>query len=117
MTQKGLFELDCRSCKNPILFTLEDLSRTVACKKCHKAYGFGDEKLKRQLKQFEGLCRQIQESKEILGNAAVAVTVGKEEVKIPFKLLLSRLQSTLDLQTSEGEKLVINFRIEPATQQ
>lgn len=113
MAQKGLFQLDCKSCSSPILFTLHDLDRIVKCPQCSQAYGFNDANLKKQLTLFSALCTQIKESREILGNATVAVTVGKEEVKIPFKLLLSRLQSTLDLEIGENKKLSITYRIEP----
>lgn len=116
MTGKGAFELDCKGCKKPVCFSLFDLDKgsLVACQECGKKYGLSEENLKRQLKKFAALCRQIQESEEILGKAGVAVTVGKEEVKIPFKILLTRLKSTLDLLVG-NERLVITFRIEPTT--
>ena len=95
-------------------FSLFDLDEDnlVSCQECGKKYGLSEENLKRQLKKFAGLCRQIQESEEILGKAGVTVSVGKDEVKIPFKILLTRLKSTLDLQVG-NERLVITFRVEP----
>lgn len=92
---------------------VDENEELVSCKKCSKKYGFGHE-TKRQLKKFAALCRQIQESEEILSNASVAVDVGPHNVKIPFKILISRLKSTLDLNIG-GERLVITFRIQPAT--
>ena len=116
MTRKELFELDCINCKKPVSFSIVDLDKDnlVSCSECGKKYGLGEENLKRQLKKFANLCRQIQESEEILGSASVAVSVGRDEVKIPFKILLTRLKSTLDLQIGK-ERLVITFRIEPQT--
>ena len=114
VTTKGSFELDCRECRQPVTFSLFDLAdvKLVSCTHCGKKYGLGEENLTRQLKKFAALCRHIQESEEILGTAGVAVTVGKDEIKIPFKILLTRLKSTLDLQVGQ-ERLAISFRVEP----
>jgi hypothetical protein len=67
----------------------------------------------RQLRKFEALCSQIQESQEILGNASVGIDVGEHHVKVPYKLLLTRLNSTLELDMGEA-RVSIAFRIEPA---
>ena len=117
MPTQGSFQLDCIHCKKPVIFSIQDLGyqdKLVECTGCGKKYGFGQETLHRQLKKFAALCRQIQESEEILGSASVAVTVGQNEVKIPFKILLSRLKSTLDLSMG-NERLSITFRVEPCT--
>jgi hypothetical protein len=114
----GSFQFDCIQCKHPVEFSLQQISGAatseISCRDCKKKYGFQDETLRRQLKKFAALCQQIQESEEILGSAAVAVNVGPNNVKIPFKLLLCRLKSTLDLQIGK-ERFSISFRIEPAT--
>lgn len=111
----GSFQFDCIHCKASVAFTLQQLSTPgeICCSKCKKKYGFQDETLRRQLKKFASLCKQIQESEEILGSAGVAVDVGPNNVKIPFKLLLCRLKSTLDLQIGK-ERFSISFRVEPA---
>src|SRR6185295_7245940 len=103
-------------CKKPVSFSVFDLDHDhlITCPKCSQKYGFGEETLKRQLKKFAALCRQIRDSEEILGTSMVAVTVGRDEVKVPFKLLLTRLKSTLDL-TIGSKKLSVTFRIEPVT--
>jgi hypothetical protein len=64
------------------------------------------------MKKFEALCRQICDSEEILGNAHVGVDCGEHRVKIPYKLLLTRLNSCLDLKLGD-QSLSIMFRIEP----
>jgi len=108
----GSFSLNCFSCDQPIEFNLLDLDKVVACPKCSKKHALSDESLKRQLKKFQALCLQIKDAEEILGNAEICVEVGKEKVKIPFKLLLTRLKSTLNLQVGD-KKLAITFRTEP----
>lgn len=66
----------------------------------------------RQIKKFEALCQQIHLSEEILGSTSVAIDVGPHHVKVPFRMLLTRLGSVLDL-TISGQKIEILFRTEP----
>ena len=114
--QKGhTLQFKCLSCGSPVTFSVFDLdSQTaISCHSCKKKYAFTDPTLIRQLKKFEALCRQIQDSEEILGIASVGVDVGEHHVKVPYKLLLTRLSSSLDLDMA-GQKVSIFFRIEPA---
>jgi hypothetical protein len=66
----------------------------------------------RQISLFIDLCTQLKKSEEILSSSSIAVNVGSSEVKLPFKLLLTRLRSTLDLEI-EGSKVTISSRAEP----
>lgn len=115
--QKGhQLEFSCQSCQNPVAFSIFELEKKegeISCPECSLIYDFSDETLRRQLKKFESLCKQIQQSEEILSNTSIGVTIGDREVKIPFKLLLTRLNSTLDLMVGD-KPLSIIFRIEPA---
>ncbi|MCH9633504.1 MAG: hypothetical protein S4CHLAM7_02320 [Chlamydiae bacterium] len=88
----------------------ENLSKTLTCEKCTKNYILGSQILN-QLKQFEALCKQIQHSKEIFGQAAIAIDVGPHQVKIPFQLLLTRLSSVLELNIGT-EKTTISFKVD-----
>lgn len=113
--QKGHFlQFCCQSCQNPIQFSIFDLERNekISCSECGLLYDFNDEILKRQLRKFENLCRQIQLSEEILSNTCVGIYLGDREIKIPYKILLTRLNSTLDLMVGD-RPLTITFRIEP----
>lgn len=117
MTNQGTFQLECIDCKSDVVFSIMDLDKTptlVTCSSCNKKYALGEETLKRQLKKFAALCQQIQDSQEILGDASVAVDVGGQSVKIPFKLLLTRLKSVLNLQIG-NTKLSVAFRVEPTS--
>src|SRR3989338_1237087 len=99
--QKGHnLEFTCQECQHPIAFSifhLNETDHTVTCAECHKKYSFDDEIFLRQLNKFVKLCEQIHESEEILGNTSVGVDVGPNHVTIPYKLLLTRLSSSLDL--------------------
>lgn len=106
-------EFECRQCQKNINFSIFEIDqKDIICPHCSKKYCFDDEVLIRQLKKFEALCRQIRESEEILGGAYVGVDTGDKSVKIPFKLLLTRLSSRLDLKLNQ-ELLPISFRFEP----
>ncbi len=113
--QKGhLLQFCCQSCQNSIQFSIFDLEKheRITCSQCALVYDFSDEVLKRQLKKFENLCHQIQLSEEILSNTSLGIYLGDREIRIPYKLLLTRLNSTLDLMVGD-RPLTITFRIEP----
>ena len=115
MQKKPMLHFNCQSCKHPVsfsVFELDNLNCQVNCTQCKKKYVFNDETLKRQLKKFEALCRQVADSEEILSHTAVGIDVGEHHVKIPYKLLLTRLSSTLDLIIGD-QPVSISFRIEP----
>src|SRR5690242_15916590 len=102
--QKGHhLQFDCQGCKKPIRFSVFQLESAtpIMCEQCQKAYQFSDPTLIRQIKKFEALCRQICDSEEILSNTAVGIDVGDRHVKVPFKLLLTRLSSRLDLRIGD----------------
>lgn len=115
--QKGhQLQFNCIGCRNPVRFSIFDLDESnseLVCSQCSKKYTFNDETLERQLRKFEALCRQIHESEEILGNTAVGVDIGEHHVAIPYKLLLTRLTSSLNLKIGK-EQIAISFRMEPS---
>lgn len=114
MQRGNVLEFECQKCQKEVSFSVFDLEakQAITCTHCSKQYSFADETLIRQLKKFTALCTQIRESEEILGNAAVGVNMGDRSVKIPFKLLLTRLNSNLELKLGE-QNVSIAFRLEP----
>lgn len=113
--QKGQFlHFCCQKCAKPVKFSIFELKKKISidCQECGQSYDFRDETLQRQLEKFAALCFQIQDSEEILSNTAIGIFLGDKEIKIPYKLLLTRLNSTLDLMVG-AECLKITFRIEP----
>lgn len=113
--QKGHhLQFECQSCKHPVRFSIFELDThaEIHCPGCKKPYLFDDPKLIRQLTKFAALCHQIRESEEILSTTSVGVDVDGKQVKVPFKILLTRLSSCLDLVIN-GKPFVISFRLEP----
>ncbi|MFV0339571.1 MAG: hypothetical protein ACK5MA_02925 [Parachlamydiaceae bacterium] len=107
-------EFPCQKCGHDVAFSLFELDQTGAihCTECGQPYLFSDPNLVRQIEKFEALCKQIHLSQEILGNTSIGIDMGKEQVKIPFKLLLTRLKSSLDLKVG-GNPFTVSFRFEP----
>ncbi len=119
MQSRYCLEFDCQQCQKPVRFQSKDLEKEhalITCTECQKKYLFEEPTLKRQLIKFEALCRQIHESEEILGDTAVGVDVGDKQVKIPYKLLLTRLTTHLELKIGNS-KQHISFRVEPLSDQ
>ena len=109
------FSLTCTDCNFQIDVPLQALSQLpliVHCPHCQKQFGFSDNTIASQIKQFISLCKEIKASENILSSASIAVRIGKDEVKVPFKLLLTRLRSTFDLDVG-GKKITISYRTEP----
>ena len=115
--QKGHhLEFECLDCKESVHFSIFELDipdSPVVCSNCKKQYLLEDDTLRRQLRKFEALCKQIVDCEEILGNTSIGINVGNQHVKIPYKLLLTRLNSSLDL-TIGDQKISITFRMEPS---
>ncbi len=113
--QKGhLLEFECVECHQPVTFSVVTHSlKPLECEGCKKKYVFDDPVLIRQLKKFQDLCRQIHESEEILGMTHVGIDVNGQSIKVPYRILLTRLNSSLDLVLGD-QPLSIRFRIEPS---
>lgn len=114
--QKGhSLQINCQSCNTHIHFSIFGIEKNeyIKCPECGLQYDFSDETLKRQLKKFEKLCRQLKESEEILANTSVGIYVTGKQIEIPYNLLLSRLNSTLNLMIG-NKPIKVTFRIEPA---
>jgi len=114
--QKGPYlEFSCPGCQTPVPFSVLGIPEdeyVAPCPSCSKKYVFNDETLLRQLKKFTRLCSAIHDSEEILGNSSIGVHVHDKEVNIPFKLLLTRLSSQLELMLGDTPMKIV-FRIEP----
>ncbi|MGA8164086.1 MAG: hypothetical protein WB791_03555 [Waddliaceae bacterium] len=114
--QKGRrLQFHCLSCKEAIHFSIFELNKTedpLICSNCRRQYQFKDKILLRQCQKFEALCQQILDSEEILGNTSVGIDIGEHCVKIPYKLLLTRFNASLDLIVG-NQPLSITFRLEP----
>ncbi len=85
----------------------------VLCPKCHRPYVF-DADLRGKLKKLTNLILSVREAESILGDCNVAVAVPGGEVKLPYALLLTRLNTMITLQLGD-KKVDFHLWIEPAS--
>ncbi len=108
-------ELKCidADCGDHIKISILEMKENprVKCKSCKNEYAF-NKQLVEQLHKFENLISAVQEAKDILGQTAVAVDIQGHSVKVPYKLLLTRMNSELKLKINDQE-MTVTFRVEP----
>lgn len=101
-------------CNATIPFRLDELRKSkgrLSCPNCRRQYRF-DPKFLDKLERLEDLIMALQRAEDILGDANIAVTTASGEVRIPYRLLLTRLNTIITLEV-EGRKIEFNFRVEP----
>ena len=110
------FECFKGDCCGLIKFNLKDAlddDFQAVCQNCHCSYAF-DEGLKEKLRKLCDLIIAVRKAEEILGDCNVAVTVAGQTVKVPYALLLTRLNTMISLQVG-GKDVDFHFRVEPAS--
>ena len=108
-------ELTCIECERVIPFSILDLEPDgpITCKECGKQYIFNED-LFNKIRRFENLLEAVYQARDILGSANVAIAFRDEEVKVPYRLLLTRLNTLLTLNIN-GKETTFRFRVEPVT--
>ena len=106
-------ELTCVQCEQPILFSLLEISNNQLVCQCGKSYLFSEELIDK-MTRFEKLLNAIFDAKDMLGSANVGIMVNGSEIKIPYILLLTRMNTLLKLNIG-GKETVFKFRIEPSS--
>ncbi len=104
------------NCDGVIKFNLADVASRdfqAVCRKCHRTYEF-DKELRDKLRRMLGLVVAIREAEDILGDSNVSVNVAGGEVKIPYALLLTRLNTLLTLNFGD-RKVDFHLWIEPSS--
>ncbi len=113
---KAIVDFDCteNDCGSTIQFNLLELNGdtgNIACPECHRIYEF-EAKFLAKLEKLRVLILAVQDAEEILDDCDVAVITPAGEVKLPYRLLLTRLNTLISLDCN-GKKLMFNFRVEP----
>jgi hypothetical protein len=110
------FECLDPECKTPISFNLMDAAKDdfqPLCPSCRCPYEF-EKSLKIKLHKLLNLILAIREAENILGDCNVSVNVPGASVKIPYTLLLTRLNTLVSLEI-QGKKVDFHLRIEPSS--
>ena len=119
MSEDGNIDFECvkEDCNDAVQFSLRQAERDqkIVCSSCKKEYHL-DKSLVEKLKSFEHLVQAVKSARDILGNTSVGVTVERRTVKIPYRLLLTRMTTMLDLKIGD-QALTFRFRVEPLKQE
>ncbi len=104
------------ACEGVLKFNLSDIAARdfqAVCPKCHRTYEL-DKELKDKLARMLKLVVAIREAEDILGDSNVSVNVAGGEVKIPYALLLTRLNTLITLNFG-GKSVDFHLWIEPSS--
>ncbi|MBR2510207.1 MAG: hypothetical protein IKB71_10755 [Lentisphaeria bacterium] len=104
------------NCKSVIQFNLAEVIRKdfqAVCPKCHKTYCF-DAQLQDKLTRMLELVAAVRNAEDILGDSNVSVNVAGGSVKIPYALLLTRLNTLVTLEMG-GRKVDFHLWIAPSS--
>ncbi len=111
MTNFSCISEDCSETVEFNVMALGSTKGIVSCPNCHHQYHF-DEKFIEKLRKLNNLLVAVKDAEDILGDSNVAVTTPAGEVKVPYRLMLTRLNSLLTINF-EGQSIDFYFRIEP----
>lgn len=117
-TSKAQVDFLCADpdCTGVVKFNLMECASEnfqVLCPKCHRPYEF-DGELRDKLNKLMNLIVAVREAETILGDCNVAVAVPGGEVKLPYALLLTRLNTMITLKYGD-RKVDFHLWIEPAS--
>lgn len=115
---KAQIDFQCFSgeCEGVVKFNLADIAGRdfqAVCPKCHRSYAL-DPVLKDKLGRMLDLITAIRKAEDILGDSNVSVNVAGGEVKIPYALLLTRLNTLITLEVGD-RKVDFHLWVEPAS--
>jgi len=112
----ALLDFVCPDCGGVVKFNLMELDQAefqVICPKCHRPYQF-DDQLRDKFMKLEKLILAVRDAEPILGDCNVAVAVPAGEVKIPYALLLTRMNTMITLNLGD-RKVDFHLWIEPSS--
>ncbi len=114
---KAIIDFDCieKECQSMLKFDLlEALGKNkqqIICQKCHRIYEF-DKNFIGKLNKLRLLILAVRDAEDILGDCHISVITVSGEVRLPYQLLLTRLNTIISLECYDN-KIDFNFRVEP----
>lgn len=100
-------------CQAAVSFNLLELKKQrgrIRCPACHREYALAPEFLDK-LERLRQLVAAVRGAADILGDVKVGIATPAGEVKIPYWLLLTRLNTVFTLELA-GQKVEFHFRVE-----
>ncbi len=104
------------SCNSVVKFNLADVADRefqAVCQNCYRTYQL-DESLRDKFERMLKLIDAVRNAEDILGDTCVAVATATEELRIPYALLLTRLNSMITLQLAD-KAVDFHLWIEPSS--
>ena len=117
MKNTHIIEFKCineeKECHYPLSFSLLDVEKNkkVYCQHCNKEYIFNEELIK-SFNQLVQLILAVRQARDILGHTYVAIDVPGHVLKIPYRLLLTRLNTLFSFHIGT-QQIFFTIRIEP----
>lgn len=102
---------DCQATVQCNLMDLEQRKGRISCPECRREYRF-DPAFRDKMRRFRELILAIRNAEDLLGDVSVGVTSALGEERIPYRLLLTRLNTLISLDVG-GRKVDFRFRVEP----
>ena len=115
-TSGAQLDFVCPDCGGVVKFNLMELEQTdfqTMCPGCHRPYQF-DDQLKEKFRKLQNLILAVRDAEPILGDCNVAVAVPAGEVKVPYALLLTRMNTMITLNLGD-RKVDFHLWIEPSS--
>ncbi len=106
------------NCDGIIKFSLADIADSsfqTVCPKCYHTYEL-DGQLREKLLKMLNLITTLREVEDILGDCKISINVANGEVKIPYALLLTRLNTMISLKIGNHE-VDFHLRVEPGAEE
>lgn len=103
-------------CTGVVEFHLRELASKdfqAVCPVCHRAYVL-DAALRDKLERMMKLIEALRNSEDILGDSVVSVNVAGGEVRVPYALLLTRLNTLITLNLG-GTPTDFHLWVEPTS--
>ena len=104
------------NCTGTVEFDLETAPSEdfqAVCPVCHRAYAFNPA-LRGKLERMMRLIDAIRGAEDLLADCTVSVTTAAGEVRIPYAMLLTRLNTRLKLNIG-GKPVDIHLLVEPSS--
>ncbi|MBO5668705.1 MAG: hypothetical protein J6S43_06225 [Lentisphaeria bacterium] len=106
------------SCEGVVKFDINSVADPefqAVCPVCHRAYAL-DDTLRDKLTRMMNLIASIRQCEDILGDSVVSVNVAGGNVRVPYALLLTRLNTLISLDVA-GQKIDFHLWVEPSNPQ
>ncbi|EDM26233.1 hypothetical protein LNTAR_24019 [Lentisphaera araneosa HTCC2155] len=104
---------ECGKTINFNVMELKEKEGLLTCPHCYRQYSFSDSTFIEKLEKLRNLLIAVKDAEDILGDVNVGVNTVAGSAKIPYRLLLTRMNTVITLEVG-GYKIDFNFRVEPA---